>query len=195
MEMVKFKYRLDRKARIITWSVAGGIVLVGGLLWLFSPGEYLPAWFISVAVAVVTLASLSIPRSIRITGEAVEISCLVEMAHIPYNHLRSIRRAERSEFAPFLPLFASIGFFGWFGYWLDVRGWEVVKVYTSSWRGLVVIEDIYEQRYLVNADDPDALVKSVQSAIERQKPGKTAAKSRTAKRPKTAVEDPQKSLF
>ncbi len=161
MNTVKFKYRLDRRARIITWSTLGGIVLVAGALWLFAPGEYLSAWFVSVSSAVVLLCFLSIPRSIRVTDKAVEIRCTIEITHIPYNHLRSVQRVERSELRPFVPLFASPGFFGRFGYWLDVRSWDMVKVYISSWEGLVMIEDIYEQRYLVNVDDPDLLVEVI----------------------------------
>lgn len=164
MSRVKFKYRLDRRARIVTWSVVAGIALIAGGLWLFAPGEYLPAWFVSVASAVVILCFLSIPRSIRVTDEAVEVRCTIEITHIPYNHLRSVRRVERSQLRPLVPLFASLGFFGWFGWWLDLRSWDVIKVYLASWDGLVLIEDIYEQRYLVNTDDPDKLVEAIRQA-------------------------------
>ncbi|MDR2891244.1 MAG: hypothetical protein LBV18_06620 [Alistipes sp.] len=153
----KFKYRLDRRARTTTLSIAGAVLLVAGGLWLFAPGSYLAAWFVSVTAAAGGLCALSIPRSIRLTDEAVEISCLIEITHIPYDHIASVRPVMRDELRPFVPLFASLGFGGWFGYFLDVRGWDVVKVYTSSWEWLVMIEDIYEQRFLVNVDRPDEL--------------------------------------
>jgi hypothetical protein len=146
--------------------VAGGIALAGGLLWWLSPGEYLPVWFVSIALALVALALLSVPRSIRITSDAVEIRCTVEITHIPYHHIRSVRRTSRAELRPLVPLFASTGFFGWFGYWLDVQGWDLIKLYITSWHGLVVIEDIYEQRYVVNADDPDLLCEAISSRID-----------------------------
>ncbi len=177
MTGIKFKYKLDRRGRLITWSVLGGIVVAGGLLWLFSQGEYLPVWFSSIALAVVALALLSVPRSIRITESAVEIRCTVEITHIPYRHIRGARRISRTEFRPLLPVFASPGFFGWFGYWLDVRSWDFIKVYVSSWHGLVVIEDIYEQRYLVSADDPDALCDEINTACVLNAPRRNLSKS------------------
>ncbi len=164
MTGLKFKYKLDRRSRTITWSVTGGILLTGGLLWWLSPGEYLPVWFVSIALAFVALALLSVPRSIRITQDAVEIRCTVEITHIPWHHIRSVRRTSRSELR-LVPVFASPGFMGWFGHWLDVQNWDVVKLYVTSWQGLVLIEDIYEQRYLVNADDPDFLCEAISSRI------------------------------
>ncbi len=161
----KFKYKLDKTCRIVTWSVVGVIAVAGALLWWLSPGKYLPVWFLSMAVAFVVLALLSVPRSIRITPDAVEIRCTVEITHIPYNHIRSARCISRGELRPLVPVFASPGFFGWFGYWLDVRGWDIVKVYASSWQGLVVIEDIYEQRYVVSSGDPEALCEAIASHL------------------------------
>lgn len=165
MTGIRFKYRLDKRCRIITWSVLGGIALTAGLLWLFSPGTYLPAWFGSISVAVVALAVLSIPRSIRITDEAVEVSCLVEITHIPYQHVRSVKRVERAELRPLVPVFASPGLFGYFGYWFDGNEGELIKVYASSWQGLVMIEDIYEQRYLVSCDSPDELCRAIEARM------------------------------
>jgi hypothetical protein len=191
MTTTKFKYRLDKRAKIITFSSLGAIALTTVLLWVFSLGGYLPAWFTSIATAILGLVVLSIPRSIRVTDEAVEIRCLVEITHITYNHLKSARRIDRAELRPLIPLFASPGFFGWFGYWLDVRGWDFIKVYTTSWRGLVIIEDIYEQRYLVNCDDPDRLVGAIESALALQAP----RKPRTKKPAKTDAPKEQMSLF
>ncbi len=164
MTGMKFKYRLDKRCRIITWSVSGGLILVIALLWLFSPGGYLPAWFSSITVAFMALSALSIPRNIRTTSDAVEIGCLVEITHIPYNHVKSVRRVERAELKPLIPIFASPGFFGYFGYWLDLRNRDFIKVYATSWQGLVVIEDIYEQRYLVSCNDPEALRREIENA-------------------------------
>ncbi len=167
MTGLKFKYRLDGQCRTITLSILGGILLAGGLLWWLSPGEYLPVWFASIALAIVVLASLSIPRSIRITQEAVEVRCLLEITHIPWHHIRSVRRTSKAELRPFMPAFASPGFFGYYGYWLNMQSWDFVKVFATSWQGLVLIEDIYEQRYLVSADDPDKLCEEIASRIEK----------------------------
>jgi hypothetical protein len=147
------------------------ILVVFGGLWAFSLGEYLSAWFLSIATAVVCLSILSIPRSLRVTEQALEIRCTVEITHIPYEHIESVRRIGRTELGRIIPLFASPGVFGYFGWWLDVRNWDIVKVYASSWHGLVLIEDIYEQRYIVSADDPDRLVEALDTECTRSKEG------------------------
>lgn len=175
MNTVKFKYRLDRRSRIITWSALGAVVLTISLLWLFSLGAYLPAWFSSLAVAFLALTALSIPRSIRVTDHAVEIRCVVEITHITYGHLKSVKRIKKSDLQPLIPVFASAGFCGYFGYWLDVRNWDFIRVYATSWNDIVMIEDIYEQRYVVNCSDQAALI----AAIEAH-----------TKRPRTAIRQP-----
>lgn len=165
MKTVKFKYRLDKTARIVTLSVVGGVVVAGVLLWWLSPGKYLPVWFASIAAAAILLALLSVPRSIRITPEALEIRCVLEITHIPYNHIRSVRRMERPRPGSLVPVFASPGFFGYFGYWLDTRGWDFVKLYATSWQGLVMIEDVYEQRFVVNVNDSEMLCAMIEARM------------------------------
>jgi hypothetical protein len=123
-------------------------------------------WFSGLSIALVLLAILSIPRNIRVTGDAVEIRCVIEITHLPYHHIRSARRITLGELTPLVPIFASPGFFGWFGYWLDFQSWDFIKVYVTSWHGLVVIEDHYEQRYVVSSDDPDALCEAIVSHIK-----------------------------
>lgn len=162
----RFKYHLDKRTRNITWITLASVIAVCGVLWFFSFGDYLPAWFFSIALAIIGLSVLSIPRSIRITENAVEIRCVIEITHIPYEHVKSVRRIGRTELKPFIPVFASMGFFGYFGYYLYPRNWEIIKVYATSWYGLVIIEDIYEQRYLVSSDRPDELVEGIQSACK-----------------------------
>lgn len=167
MKENNFKYRLGKRTRNITLITIAAIILIyAGLS--FSPlGEYLPAWFFSISLAVIGLAILSIPRNIRVTPEALEIRCVIEITHIPYDHIKNVRRIGRAELQRVYPVFASMGFFGYFGYYLDVRNWEIIKVYTSSWHGLVMIEDIYEQRYLVNSDRPDELIASISHECSR----------------------------
>ncbi len=165
----KFKYRLDKRTRNITLIVLGSVMLICGGLWLFSIGDYLPAWFFSISLAIIGLSVLSIPRSVRIARDAIEIRCVIEITHIPYEHLKSVRRIGRTELKPFIPVFASMGFFGYFGYYLLPRNWEIIKVYATSWHGLVIIEDIYEQRYLVSTDRPDELVSGIEHACKQSK--------------------------
>ncbi len=165
----RFKYKLDRTCRIVTWSVLGALAVAVGLLWWLSPGAYLPVWFATLVAAVLVLVTISAPRSVRITEKAVEIRCVVEITHIPWPHIRGARRVTRAELGPLVPVFASAGFLGWFGYWLAPRTWDFIRVYAASWQGLVMIEDIYEQRFVVSADDPRALLREIEKGLERKK--------------------------
>lgn len=163
----RFRYRLDKRCRTITWITVAATALVFGVLTFFTFGAYLPAWFLSIAAAVIGLSILSIPRSIRITPQALEIRCVVEITHIPYEHIKSIGRIGRTELRRVYPIFASPGFFGYYGYWLDTRNWDIIKVYASSRHGLVIIEDIYEQRYIVSSERADELINAVRAECRR----------------------------
>ncbi len=68
-----------------------------------------------------------------------------------------------------------------------------MKVYATSWQGLVMIEDIYEQRYLVNCDDPEALRRAIEGALNPP-PKKIPPKSRS-RSAKNRAEKDQASLF
>jgi hypothetical protein len=168
MTETRFKFRLDKTCRIVTWSVAGGVAAAGALLWWLSPGEYLPVWFAGIVLAVGGLALLSAPRSIRLRSDAVEIRCVVEITHIPYHHIRSVKLVERSALGLLVPVFASPGFLGWYGYWLAPATWDFFKIYATSWQGLVMIEDVYEQRYVVSSDRPRELCRSIEVNIKRK---------------------------
>lgn len=165
VQMVRYEYRLDRRAKQISFAVFGALAAGLTLLWLLSPTSWLPAWFSSVVWAVMVLLALSIPRSIRLTDDALEVRCVVEITQIPFRHIKEIRRAEWGEFRPFVPVFGSPGVMGWFGYWLQVDEWSMVKVYATRRTGLVLIEDIYEERYLLSCDAPEELIEQVEGRL------------------------------
>lgn len=155
--MKRYNYLpLDGRARRITWVVIAVIVLATAWMsWHYLlRGGYYPAWFLSLALAVAALYVLSIPRSIRLTDTAVEIRCVVELVTIAREDIRAVRPVDAGDTRLWL-LLGSFGFFGYYGYYLDRSRWEVVRVYATRWENLVEIEDIYDQKYLVN--DPGFL--------------------------------------
>ncbi len=160
-----FRYKLDPRSKRITWMV---IVLVALLAAWFTylyidHGGYLPAWFLTVALCIGALYAMSIPRSVRVTGEAIEIHCLVELTTVRLEDLRWVRPVDRSQTRLML-LLGSYGFFGYYGYYIDWRQWQTVKVYASAWKNLVEIEDIYDQRVIINCPDPEAFIARVEQA-------------------------------
>ncbi len=166
MESREFAYTFGRKIRWISAAVLALIAVAVAVLYFLYDGGYISAWFLSLAVAVVALYVLSIPRYIRVGDRTVEIHCILEMTEIELADIARVERRERSEVKWCIPVLGSYGFFGYFGVYLDLRSLDVVHVYASQWNGLVEITDICEDRYLVSCDDPDAFIQAVCEACE-----------------------------
>lgn len=153
-------YKYTFSHRTLYWSL-GHLVVFALLAWFLYhlyDGGYLSAWFISLAVALIALMSLSIPRRIIVTDELVEIRCLLDITEIRRTEIASVRSIDAKRKRWFIPLFGSYGFFGFFGYFLDLRRFDTVRIYASEWRNLVEITDIYEERLYVSCTDADSLI-------------------------------------
>ena len=132
-------------------------------------GDYLPAWGLFFVVCIITLYILSIPRYILLDDAALEIHCIVDLTRIHIEDIELIRRIERSEFRRLWPLLGSYGFWGYYGYYFSFREWTLYKVYAAERNNLVLIEDIYEDTYIVSCDDPDGLIAFVSEARDRKR--------------------------
>ncbi len=161
----RFKYVFDRRVRRVTLITLSVVALAIAALWIFSSTYYLPAWFSSVTFALLALGSLSIPRNVKVTDNAIEIRCLVEMTIIPFNHIKGVERVDISDYGLLVPVFGSPGVMGYFGYWLCLADWTFVKVYASQLTELVEIEDIYEQKFLIGLNEADKLMAEVEKHL------------------------------
>ncbi len=134
------------------------LVLLGWWLFQLYEGGYLSAWFASFVVALVALMSLSVPRSLVVTDNTLEVRCLLDITEIELSEIASVRRVEPRQLRWFVPLMGVYGFFGYYGYYFDIRRMERVKFYASEWRNMVEIVDIYDDRLYISCRDADALV-------------------------------------
>lgn len=161
----KFGYKRDKRCK---WLTAVYIAVIFGLLALVTFGmesSYMKAWTLAVIGAVAALYLLSIPRYVKVDDDYLEIQCTVEMTRIDVRDVVSIRRTRDGEYHNRLfCLLGSYGFFGYFGYYLDLRDWDLVKLYATERNNLAVIDDIYEQRYIISCRDCDQLIESVLQA-------------------------------
>lgn len=66
-------------------------------------------------------------------------------------------------------MLGSYGFWGYYGYYFSFREWTLYKVYAAERNNLVLIEDIYEDTYIVSCDDPDGLIAFVSEARDRKR--------------------------
>ncbi len=158
---MRIKYQLDKHTRRLSLIITLVLVVALTALALLLADAYLRAWLIGLLLAIILLFVLSIPRYISLVEDTLEIHCVVELTRIQLEDIRSARTVSRSELSPLIPLLGSYGFFGYYGYYIDLRHWDVIKVYATQWNNLVLIEDIYETKYLVSCSDPDNLIGSI----------------------------------
>ncbi len=158
----KFKHdRNKRTARLtVLWTVF--IVAIVAAVLIFGQESYLQGWLLSILVAVIALYVLSIPLGISVDEHNLEIHCVVELTRIDVRDILSIRKVTTTEYKYLFPILGSYGFFGYYGYYLNLKNWNIVKVYASEWAHFVEITDIYEQTYIVSNRRADELFESVE---------------------------------
>lgn len=194
MEVTKFKYSLDRRSKRITWGI---IVLIVGLAVVFHfvwGTSYIPAWFLLFLLCIITLYILSFPRYLTIDDDALQIHCIVELTRIHVEEIEKIRRIDRDYFRRMIPLIGSYGFGGYYGYWFHLSDWEICKVYATERKQLVLIEDIYEDIYIVSCTDPDRLIELCMEARNRKRKQirKTLEVAQESQHPTTGQEKQEK---
>ena len=162
---ILYKYRTDYATRYRTFAHFVLFAAVAGALCLYYDGGYVLAWFVSIIVAIIALMMLSIPRRLTLSEEGVEIGCVYDHTHIPYEDIASIKAVSTKEMNLFIPIFASAGFFGYFGCYLNLRKLDIVKIYASKWNNFIEITDIYEEKFYISCDNGEEFISLVEGRI------------------------------
>lgn len=158
--------KTDRKARRLTVVWLAIIVFILSAVWFFwGEGGYVTAWAVSFLGALLLLYVMSIPRKVIVGDTALEIRCIVEITHIKYSDLRSIRRIPPGAMKKKYVFFGSYGFFGYYGYYLDGQTWETLKLYCRQWDNFIEITDACEKRYIISCPEPDDLLSAATKAM------------------------------
>lgn len=156
----KFKQKYDRRAvwiSIIAFLVGMAVIMY---IAFTSGGSYLPGWIGMVLVAMLALMSLSVPRYLLVTRDAIEIHCLVKFEQIHFNAIKSIKAVNKKH-ARWLwpiPMIGSFAVLGYYGYYIDLYNRKVVKLYAKAYNNLVIVEDIYEDIYILGVPDADKFI-------------------------------------
>lgn len=132
------------------------------------------AWVVALSIAIIALMALSIPRRIVADEEALEIYCISDFTSIPYESISSAREVTQKEMLLMVPIFAGVGFFGYYGCFLNLRKWELVKIYASRWSNFVEVTDKCEERYYLSCDNPQELVALINTHITSNNEQKSA---------------------
>lgn len=163
-----YKQKLGRR---VVYSSILYITIITGLSVLFAfvyEGGYISAWFISLILAILALMVLSIPRSIVVDEEGVEIQCIAEDTALSYDEIASIRKVEKREMNGCMPIFGVVGFFGHYGRFLNLQTMEFIHIYASRWGKFVEITDIDGNKYYVSCEKRDDMVNTISSHLSQQ---------------------------
>ena len=147
----KYRYRLDRRGRRITAAVTTLLVTAFVAFHFVWGANYLPAWMLFLLLCVVLLYILSIPRYVSLDDTSIDIHCIVDLTRIHLEDVELIRRIEPDEFRRLWPLLGSY------------------KVYASERNNLVLIEDIYEDTFIISCEQADELITLVIEARDRKR--------------------------
>lgn len=174
----EFKYKRNRRTGVLTFVWIAVTVCVVIATFTLLRGTYVHAWLLSLLTAIIALYVLSIPRRISVDEHNLEIHCLVELTRIDVRDIQSIRKVAKAELKGLFPVMGSYGFFGYYGYYLNLRKWDMVKIYAGEWDNFVEIMDIYEQTYIVSCRQADELIEAVMQ-VKLLRAGEKANKSST----------------
>lgn len=167
--MTKFKYRTDRKTIYVSLALMTLMVALGIALMLSYRGGFISTWYLTLTVALVALAALSIPRNIVINSNTVEVRCLCNLIEIERAEIVSVRRISRKELHV-VPVLGIWGLFGYYGTFLDYRNMSWVQIYATQWNDFVEIVDSSDNCYCLSSERADELIASLglQSGCEEQ---------------------------
>lgn len=162
-----FKYKNGRYTLYWTAVYIIVIVLLAALLMQLYEGGYVSAWFGSFIAALVALMLMSVPRSIVVTEQTLQIRCLLDITEIRLSEISSIRTVSRKEMGWKFPIFGSVGFFGYFGHFIDFKRFRMVEIYATEWGNFVEIKTIYEDTYYVSCHERDRLISLLQERSKK----------------------------
>ena len=169
MDEKRFKYRFDRRSRRITIGLLSAVIVLVLCAWLIWGGTYLSAWGVFFVLCIVTLYILSIPRFVLINDSVLEVHCIVDLTRIHVEDIEVVRPIDRREFKRLWPLVGSYGFWGYYGYYFSFWEWSVYKVYASDRQHLILVEDIYEDTYIISCSQSDELIAAITEARDRKR--------------------------
>lgn len=158
---------LDKKAK---WGTGVALsIVVGGVSYLYftSSGSYLPAWFLILAIALLILLSLSIPRFVKVSPKSLEVHCVLELTTIPFENIKRVKHLSQRDMRWCLPIpmVGIWGVFGYYGYYVDLKEFKMFKLYAGAWSDFIKIEDIYEDVIVINCSGNEELLRYLDSKI------------------------------
>lgn len=164
-----FRNKMSKFCRRVTSFVLILVFIFFFYLFYSSSGTYLSAWFMSLAMSVFLLYLISFPRSLKVTNKHLIINCVLEITTIELRDIKRIHPVNRYRLKRVFPLLGSYGFGGFYGIYIDLIHFRIFKLYATKLSNLVIIQDIYDDRYIVSCENRDLFVERVRKNIEELK--------------------------
>ena len=165
LKMQIFKFSVNRRTIVYTVLTFVVFVAVAFALLQFYVGGFFSAWFISLVLAIIALMVLSIPRSMVVTEETLEIRCVSDITVLEIKEIASVRLLTQHDMKQVIPLFGAIGFFGYYGKFFDLKELETITIYASEWDNFVEITDIYDYRTIVSCRDREVFMAIIEKSV------------------------------
>ena len=164
---MRFKQRFDHISICLTILIASAVIIFEVGIFLTSTSSFLPAWITILLTGLALLVITSIPKSVEITPDALEIHCFVELTYIPLEKIIVAKHVKFKSIIP-IPILGMFGFFGYYGYYLSLKKLKLYKVYARNWRNIVQIETTDNKRYLISTPKPQEFLKLLNEKQKQQ---------------------------
>ncbi len=150
---MRFHQRFDIICACLTVMITAIAIAFGAWIFMSSTSSFLPAWITILLSGLILLVITSIPKSVEITPDALEIHCVMELTYIPLEKIASAERVKFKSTLP-IPILGLFGFFGYYGYYLSLSKLRFYRVYARNWRNIVIVETTDRKRYLLSIPQP-----------------------------------------
>ncbi len=170
-----FKMNKNSRHQTATWTMFFVTLIV--LLYVFNRGSfYVPVWFLMLALCLLFLFVMSIPKYIKVSDQCIDIHCFVELTRIPISNIAEIKTIDKKLIKKSLPIAGSYGFGGYFGYYLNLKNWTMFRMYARQWGDdFVMITDVYEDVFVINCKDAENFIGFVKLLIKQNENEKEKA--------------------
>lgn len=149
--------RFDYICICLTVIFTAVAITFGVGIFLSSTSSFLPAWITILLTGLILLVITSMPKSVEITPDALEIHCIVELTYIPLEKIIAAKQVKFRSLLP-IPILGLFGFFGYYGYYLSLRKFKIYKVYARNWRSIVLVETSDHKRYILSIQQPNEFI-------------------------------------
>ena len=149
---MKFRQRFDYISILLTLLIIAVGIAIGFITFTTSSSSFLPAWITALLIGTILLVITSIPKSVEITPNALEIHCLLELTYIPLSNIKDVKQV-RLKSIMLVPMLGVFGFFGYYGYFLSLNKMRIFRVYARNWRRLIQIDTLDNKRYLISVPE------------------------------------------